>query len=172
MTTYRAIPALLALAGLVFSTTVLADDAPDGTTGATGRTPHFRHGPPGVFGGAPEQMLGRMADELQLSAEQQDAMRGLAERYRPRWESLRAQIADTRRSMMSLSPDDPEYASVTAEVSQRAAGLAAEMVTLAGAMQTETYALLTEEQRERWKELKTQRQQRFESWRSRRSKQT
>lgn len=103
------------------------------------------------------RMLLRMADELNLSIEQQDSLQGLIDEFRPSWESLRERGSASRAKMMGLTPDDPEYGSVTQEVSQQAAALAAEMVTLSSDFQARAYALLTEEQRQRLEELKSER---------------
>jgi Spy/CpxP family protein refolding chaperone len=73
-------------------------------------------------------------------------------------------MSASRSKMMGMTPDDPEYASVTQEVSQQAAALAAEMVTLSSDFQVRAYALLTEEQRQRLEELKLERRNHRPSW--------
>ena len=144
-----------------------AEDQPDGTTGASERPQHrgFK-GPrgPGGPGAMPGRMLLRMADELNLSIEQQDSLQDLIDEFQPSWDSLRERMSESRSKMMELTPDDPEYASVTQEVSQQAATLAAEMVTLASDFQVRAYALLTEEQRQRLEELKLERRNYRRSW--------
>ncbi len=145
-----------------------AEDQADGTTGASERPQHrgFRGGPDFTGPGAmPGRMLLRMADELNLSIEQQDSLQGLIDEFRPSWDSLRERMSASRSKMMGMTPDDPEYASVTQEVSQQAAALAAEMVTLSSDFQVRTYALLTEEQRQRLEELKLERRNYYRrSW--------
>ncbi len=111
------------------------------------------------------QMLLRMADELNLSIEQRDSLQGLIDEFQPSWDSLRERMSASRSKMMGMTPDDPEYASVTQEVSQQAATLAAEMVTLSSDFQVRAYALLTEEQRQRLEELKSERRNYYRSWR-------
>ena len=110
------------------------------------------------------QMLLRMADELSLSIEQQDSLQGLIDEFQPSWDSLRERMSASRSKMMGLTPDDPEYASVTQEVSQQAAAMAAEMVMLTSDFQARAYALLTEEQRQRLDELKSERRHYRRSW--------
>ena len=110
------------------------------------------------------QRLLRMADELNLSIEQQDSLQGLIDEFQPSWDSLRERMSASRSKMMGLTPDDQEYASVTQEVSQEAAALAAEMVTLASDFQVRAYALLTEEQRQRLEELKLERRDQRRHW--------
>ena len=144
-----------------------AEDQTDGATGASER-PHYRgfRGGPG-FGGPRSmqgQMLLRMADELNLSIEQQDTLQDLMDEFQPSWDSLRERASASRSKMMGLTPDDPEYASVTEEVRQQAAALAAEMVMLRSDFEVRAYALLTEEQRQRLEELKSERRHYRRSW--------
>ena len=156
----RLIAAIAAATILLAAGAAQAEDQPDSTTGASER-PHYRgfKGPRG-FGGPgamPGRMLLRMADELNLSIEQQDSLQGLIDEFQPSWNSLRERASASRSRMMGLTPDDPDYASVTQEVSQQAAVLAAEMVMLSSDFQARAYALLTEEQRQRLEELKSER---------------
>jgi Spy/CpxP family protein refolding chaperone len=163
----RLIAAVAAATFLLAAGAVQAEDQPDGTSGASER-PHYRgfKGPrgPGGPGAMPGQMLLRMADELNLSIEQQDSLQGLIDEFQPSWDSLRERMSASRSKMMGLTPDDPEYASVTQEVSQQAAAMAAEMVMLTSDFQARAYALLTEEQRQRLEELKSERRHYRRSW--------
>jgi len=163
----RLIAAVAAATFLIAAGAAQAEDQSDGMTGASER-PHHRgfnrsRGPggPGAMSG---QMLLRMADELNLSIEQQDTLQGLIDEFQPSWDSLRERMSASRSKMMGMTPDDPEYASVTQEVSQQAAALAAEMVTLSSDFQVRAYALLTEEQRQRLEELKLERRNHRPSW--------
>ena len=156
----RLIAAAVAASFLLAAGVAQAEDQADGTTGASERPQHrpFKgprgSGAPGAMAG---QMLLRMADELNLSIEQQDSLQGLIDEFQPSWDSLRERMSASRSKMMGLTPDDPAYASVTQEVSQEAAALASEMVTLGSDFQVRAYALLTEEQQQRLEELKLER---------------
>ncbi len=161
------IPLSVAAAGLLLTGAPFADDSQDvdGSSGATSRPPHQRFGGPRGFGGGAMsgRMLLHMADQLELTPEQQDSLRALLAEYQPRWQSLRERARESRRSMMALSPDDANYATATLAASQQAAELAAETVMLAGEFQAQTYALLTEEQHQRLQELRSQRRDHFKS---------
>ncbi len=84
----RLIAAVAAATFLLAAGAVQAEDQPDGATGASER-PHYRgfRGGPG-FGG-PGAMQGRMllrlADELNLSIEQQDTLQDLIDEFHPSW---------------------------------------------------------------------------------------
>ncbi len=163
----RLIAAVAAATFLLAAGAVQAEDQPDGATGASER-PHYRGFRGGPEFGGPGAMQGRMllrlADELNLSIEQQDTLQDLIDEFQPSWESLSERASASRSKMMGLTPDDPEYASVTEEVSQQAAALAAEMVMLTSDFQVRAYALLTEEQRQRLEELKSRRRNHRGSW--------
>jgi Spy/CpxP family protein refolding chaperone len=167
MNVYRLIAAVAAATFLIAAGAAQAEDQPDGMTGASER-PHHRgfnrsRGPggPGAMSG---QMLLRMADELNLSIEQQDTLQDLMDEFQPSWDSLRERASASRSKMMGLTPDDPEYRSVTEEVRQQAAALAAEMVMLRSDFEVRAYALLTEEQHQRLEELKSERRHYRRSW--------
>ena len=163
----RLIAAAVAASFLLAAGVAQAEDQADGTTGASERPQHraFKgprgSGAPGAMAG---QMLLRMADELNLSIEQQDSLQGLIDEFQPSWDSLRERMSASRSKMMGLTPDDPAYASVTQEVSQEAAALASEMVTLGSDFQVRAYALLTEEQQQRLEELKLERRDQRRHW--------
>ena len=156
----RLIAAVAVATFLLAAGAAQAEDQTDGATGASERSPHRGFGGRPGFGGPrsmPGQMLLRMADELNLSIEQQDSLRGLIAEFEPSWESLSARARAGRAKMMGMTPDDPKYALATQEASQQAAAIAAEMVLLTSDFQARAYALLTEEQRQRLEELKSER---------------
>lgn len=163
----RLIAAVAVATFLLAAGAAQAEDQTDGATGASERSPHRGFGGRPGFGGPrsmPGQMLLRMADELNLSIEQQDTLQDLMDEFQPSWDSLRERASASRSKMMGLTPDDPEYASVTEEVRQQAAALAAEMVMLRSDFEVRAYALLTEEQRQRLEELKSERRHYRRSW--------
>ena len=137
-----------------------AEDHPGDKTGASERhhiggfkDSHGFRGPGPMDG----RSLLRMGDELNLSIEQQNSLQGLIREFQPSWDSLRERASAGRTKMMKLTPDEPEYASVTEDVSRQAAALAGEMVTLTSDFQARAYDLLNEEQRQRLEELKLER---------------
>lgn len=109
---------------------------------------------PGMIDG---RGLLRMADELNLSEEQRSSLEAVIGEFQPSWDELRKRVSAGRMKMMTLNPNDPEYASVTEELSREAAALAGEMVTLTSNFQARTYDLLNEEQRQRVEQFKSER---------------
>ena len=107
-------------------------------------------------GGMDGRGLLRMADELNLSEEQRTSLQAVIGEFQPSWDGLRKRASAGRMKMMALNPNDPEYTSVTEELSREAAALAGEMVTLTSNFQARTYDLLNEEQRQRVAELKSE----------------
>ena len=142
---------------------VQAENQPEDKS-VTNQRPHnggFK-GPRGLRGpgGMDGRSLLRMADELNLSAEQRSSLETVIGEFQPSWDGLRERASAGRKKMMGLTPNDPEYASITEEVSREAAALAGEMVALASDFQARTYDLLNEEQRQRMEELKSERSKR------------
>jgi Spy/CpxP family protein refolding chaperone len=123
---------------------------------------------PGTGHEAPWSSLGsELWQDLNLTPEQRETVRGVIRAHQPRWHALREQASVIRETLTETSPDDPGYAAVTQEASQSAATLAAEMVTLANQMRAEIHAVLTPEQRLQIRQRLEQRRQRWEAWRQR-----
>lgn len=99
---------------------------------------------PGVMSHAP---LDRIANELGLSPEQRQTIRGLFEQARPGFGQLRGQMRAGAELLARTAPDDPAYQSVVANVSQSAADLAAQFVLQASQLRSEVHGVLTPEQR-------------------------
>ncbi len=161
---FKRLIAAIAVASIhLAAVAVQAEDHPEDKSVASER-PHIGgfKGPRGFRGpgGMDGRSLLRMADELNLSAEQRDSLQAVIGEFQPSWDGLRERASAGRMKMMGLTPNDPEYASVTEEVSREAAALAGEMVALASDFQARTYDLLNEEQRQRMEELKSERSKR------------
>jgi Spy/CpxP family protein refolding chaperone len=90
-----------------------------------------------------------MADRLELSAEQRDAIRDLLERERPRMQALREEQVANRQRLLDTPIDDVAYDSVVQEVAEANGRLTAERIRGLGQLRAETYALLTPDQRAR-----------------------
>lgn len=103
---------------------------------------------------------------LKLSPEQEQSIKSIAGRYRPRWSELKARGSAIRDQLAGVSPQDSSYATVTQQASQDAAELAADLINTLSQMRVEIDAVLTAEQRKQLKDQWNQRRQRFEQWRS------
>jgi Spy/CpxP family protein refolding chaperone len=152
--------ALLAGAGLAGAPAVAADataqkpatsqDAPKyGPRG--GRA----HGGPGMGGGPTMMVPGmmhpgmfeRMADELGLTTEQRQKIRGYFDAARPGMQELAAKQRANAQQLMDAKPDDPKYASIVQKASQEAGALTTQMVQQASQVRAQVYGVLTPEQR-------------------------
>lgn len=90
-----------------------------------------------------------MADRLELSAEQRDAIRDLMERERPHMQALREEQIANRQRLLDTPTDDVAYDSVVQEVAEANGRLAAAGTRRRGQLRAEMSALLTPAQRAR-----------------------
>lgn len=125
-------------------------------------------GPPGVmpWGGA-DGAGHAMFGNLDLTAEQQQAIKDLQQAYRPRWEEFRARGDAIRESFTSVAPDDAEYSAATEKASRDTATLAGDVVSVMARMRADMHAILTPEQHAQIEQQMNDRRERWESWRSR-----
>ena len=115
-----------------------------GTVLAVGAAAQGRGGPGG---------LGRVLRHLDLTDEQQDAIRGVAQRHRESARSLRQELGAARRALRdevrSGAADETAIRALAAEV----APLAADAAVRRAALYAEIRGLLTDDQRARLEEL-------------------
>jgi len=103
---------------------------------------------------------GRIARQLDLAPEQEQAIQDIMSTAKPRFQALRENARTTRLALMEANPDDPGYATVVAEASQASASHAAALVNLAAEVKAEVYAVLTVEQKQRATEMMAEMQER------------
>jgi Spy/CpxP family protein refolding chaperone len=136
-----------------FGSVAVAQDV-DATSGATTHTAPYGETEFSIDNAfAPASGLAKFADELGLTLEQRDRIKLMMYETEPRIKQLRVDIQALRTRMMSATPDDPEFQTVTAETSQAAALIAAELVNLTAEIRVKTHGLLTDEQKTRLKTL-------------------
>lgn len=136
-----------------FGSVAVAQDV-DATSGATTHTAPYGETEFSIDNAfAPASGLAKFADELGLTLEQRDRIKLMMYETEPRIKQLRVDIQALRTRMMSATPDDPEFQTVTAEASQAAALIAAELVNLTAEIRVKTHGLLTDEQKTRLKTL-------------------
>jgi len=128
---------VLLAAAASFGIASAADDATASTTTAapTARSGHHAWGP------------GRLYAKLNLTAEQQASIKAIYTAAKPQMQSLHATMKANHLKMMQTTPDDPNYASVVAEVAQSNATLASERTTQSSEIKAQIYALLTPAQK-------------------------
>lgn len=112
--------------------------------------------------------LERMARELSLTTAQQQTLRGIYESARPEMEQTARLVRENTERLRKITPDDPSYQSVVAQVARTSGELATRAVTNRAQLRAQTWAVLTPEQRTRWQSLQTERRERFQERREQR----
>jgi Spy/CpxP family protein refolding chaperone len=128
--------ALLAAAAS-FGVASAADDAIAGTTASAPSAT------PGHHGWGPE----RIYSKLNLTAEQKASIKAIYSAAKPQMQNLHATMKANHLKMTQTTPDDPNYASVVAEVAQSNAALASQRTTQNSEIKAQIYALLTPAQK-------------------------
>lgn len=119
----------------------------------------FAH-PRGAAGMQHGFLPGRIARQLDLAPEQEQAIQDIMHSAKPRFQALRENARTTRLALVGANPDDPGYATAVAEASQASASHAAELVNLAAEVKAQVYAVLTAEQKQRATEMMAEMQER------------
>jgi Spy/CpxP family protein refolding chaperone len=134
----------LLTAATSFSIANAADDtAPPPASGAPGPGPHG-FGPWRIYG------------KLGLPAEQQASIKAIFTAAKPQMKSLHEQLRANHLKLMQNKPDDPNYATVVAEVAQTNATLASQRTTQGAELKAQVYALLTAPQKTQLAALEAQ----------------
>jgi Spy/CpxP family protein refolding chaperone len=110
------------------------------------------------------EQIARMAEALDLTAEQRTQMRGIAEKYRSgpmgdHLRDLRRARMELRKAIQDVKATDAQVQDAAREVASHAAFVAVERHRMA----IEMDRVLTEEQRQKAAELRQQRRERRES---------
>ena len=169
--------ATLGLASAAAMPTLAHDHDHDHDGGKSGqpRAGHVEHHGPGPMGLVPGMihpgMLQRMADDLGLTTEQRQTIRGLFETARPEMDQLREQMQAAGRQLADTAPTDPNYATVVQRTSQQLGDLTSRMVTQGSQLRAQVHGLLTKEQQTKLAQLQAERraklQQRMQERRER-----
>jgi Spy/CpxP family protein refolding chaperone len=172
----RIVPALALVAAMALPVAAHAQaDADDASAATTRAGEHGKGGGKGMrmhggmmMPGMDTHMLMRMADELGLSPEQRQTIRGFFESAQPGFRKLHDQMRSNTRLMLNTQPDDPRYQSVVQQVSQSSAELAQQMVLQSSQLRTQVYAVLTPEQKTKLKARQSEMQARWDERRAER----
>lgn len=134
------------------------------STSAYADSERGRPGPGGHFGGpdfgmhAPEMMIERMAEHLDLDDVQRDSLENIINAARPELDALRAQLRANHEALRELDVNDPEVQNIAISNGE----LATEGTLLLTRIRSEIDAVLTDEQRAKLAEAKERRKERFE----------
>lgn len=147
----------------VVATALLAGSAyADGERGRPGPDRHF--GGPGFGMHAPEMMIERMAEHLDLDDVQRDSLDNIMSAAKPELEALREQLRANHEALRDLDASDPEVQNIAISNGE----LATEGTLLLTRIRSEIDAVLTDEQRARLAEARERRKERFERRQERR----
>ena len=140
---------LTSAAGVSIATA--ADEAVPATPAAAG--PHgWRH--PGA---------GHLLAKLNLSAEQQAAVKTIMANAGPQMKSIHQEMRGNSLKLMQTQPTDANYASVVAQVTQANGSLHSQMISQREAVRAQIFKILTPEQRTQLATLQAQRLARMQA---------
>lgn len=143
---YRLSIIIVSLVLFAVSGNSLAQDAA-GAAGDDGK-PRVRHHGSGRGFGSPEEMIGRIAERLDLDETQQQEVRNIMQAAQPTFASLRERSRANREAFVALDVSDPDYGAKLQDLSAESGELAAALTLVAGQLRADVSAVLTEEQRQ------------------------
>lgn len=108
-------------------------------------------------------MIERVADELELTTEQRQTIKGYFDASKPKFDALRDRTRENAEKLMDLKPDDPKYTATVASVSKAAGEIASEMVTRASDLRSQVWLTLSPDQRTKLDALQTKMRERMEA---------
>jgi periplasmic protein CpxP/Spy len=101
----------------------------------------------GHHGHRPGWGLAHLYSKLGLSADQQASVKSILDAARPGLKNLHQQMRANSLKLRQTTPDDPNYASVAAEVSQTHGTLSTQLVSQMADVRSKLYAVLTPAQK-------------------------
>jgi protein CpxP len=140
---------LMAAAGISIATA--ADEATPAAAAAAGPHRWHHHGP------------GLLLSKLNLSAEQQAAVKTIMANAGPQMKSIRQEMRNNSLKLRQTQPSDANYASVVAQVTQANGSLHSQMITQREAVRAQIFEVLTPEQQTQLATLQAQRQARMQA---------
>jgi len=147
------------LAGAAWS--AATDSAPDAPP------PGMHHGGPGMMvpGLFPPHALKQIGEELGLTPEQHQTIKGLFDQAKPGFEQLHKQMRANAELLMKTRPDDSAYQTVVANVSQSTSEITSQLVLQGSQLRAQIFAVLTPDQKSKLAGIEQRMEQRFEGHR-------
>jgi len=115
----------------------------------------------GCEGGHSERHMQRLAQQLNLTDEQQQKIRAIHEQDRDDFRKIGQQMRDNRKALYRLDTSDAGYEARVKKLARGQGELVERMIVLHSRERAEVRALLTPEQRETAQKLKQQRRDRM-----------
>jgi Spy/CpxP family protein refolding chaperone len=137
------------VSGLATTTFAYAHDS--GETGACG---HMHHD--AAFGGRGdlEARMERLADRLDLTADQHTAVRAIVDRTRPEMRGLRDKMAENRKQLQALTMQAGVDENQVRALADAQGKVFADMLVLRSKTRGEINKLLTDQQREKMQQMR------------------
>jgi Spy/CpxP family protein refolding chaperone len=145
---------VLATAALSISIATAGDDSAASTTG---------EGPHGWHHGHRHGQGYWMLSKLHLTDAQKAQVKGIMTSMGPQMRSLHEQLRANSLKLSGTAPNDPNYASVVAEVSQANAALHAQMITQRESVRASVFRVLTPAQQQQWVALQAEMQAKMQA---------
>jgi protein CpxP len=101
---------------------------------------------------------GRLLSKLNLSAEQQSAVKAIMAAARPQMKSLHEEMRANSLKLRQTQPNDPNYTNVLAQVTQSNGSLHSQMITQKEAVRAQVFKVLTPAQQTQLAALQAQMQ--------------
>jgi periplasmic protein CpxP/Spy len=101
---------------------------------------------------------GRLLAKLNLTAEQQAAVKTIMTNARPQMKSLHQEMRANSLKLRQTQPNDPNYANVVAQVTQANGALHSQMITQKEAVRAQVFKVLTPAQQTQLAALQAQMQ--------------
>lgn len=140
---------LTAAAGISIATA--ADEATSATPAAPG--PHGWH----------HRGAGQLLSKLDLSAQQQASVKTIMANAGPQMKGIHQEMRANSLKLRQTQPNDPNYASVVAQVTQANGALHSQMITQREAMRAQIFKVLTPAQQTQLAALQAQMQARMQA---------
>ncbi len=107
------------------------------------------------------ERMAQLAEELGITDEQRQTIRGLMDSARPNLEATAKQMYENLEMLRVTNPDHPQYDVIVARVSQSTGELAARSVTDLSQLRAQIWTVLTDAQRVRLAELEAEYRERM-----------
>jgi len=127
-------------------------------------TPTTTPPPPGPHGGFHHRGPWHLLSKLDLTAEQKTQIKAIMTAARPQMESLHQQMHANALKLQQTKPTDPNYTSITSQVSQTHGSLSAQMLTQHAEVRAQVFKVLTPAQQTQLATLEAQAQAHKGQW--------
>ena len=107
----------------------------------------------------PDRRIDRMADSLNLTKAQRDAMRAIVDKARPQTRELRDKLAENHKQLRALMQQDVPKENEVRQLAEDQGRAIAEMIVLRTKVRTEIRGVLTDAQREQLQQRHQERSQ-------------